>query len=238
MGARRWPDDPGTVLGTRRPRQSPDGGCGHRPRRPRSSADAHDVHDGAARHRLRAGRHELRRTSASMGPRGGTHRRADPEVPRRTGRRPPRRRGGTTVSAPGAQGALDRSADVLFRVEGQVGTIRRPTLQGAILSKAAALEITGDDTTRHLVDIATLGALVTRRDDVGANITATERRRALTAAALIRRDATYARLAGVDPSVSERLRLAFTEPPLAAPRTSDGGRIRRADPGHPADRGR
>ncbi|OUD81528.1 hypothetical protein CMMCAS02_01255 [Clavibacter michiganensis subsp. michiganensis] len=92
MGARRWPDDPGTVLGTRRPRQSPDGGCGHRPRRPRSSADAHDVHDGAARHRLRAGRHELRRTSASMGPRGGTHRRADPEVPRRTGRRPPRRR--------------------------------------------------------------------------------------------------------------------------------------------------
>ncbi len=162
-------------------------------------------------------------------------------IPRFLGERADGRRGaggGTTVSAPGAQGALDRSADVLFRVEGQVGTIRRPTLLGAILSKAAALEITGDDTTRHLVDIATLGALVTRRDDVGANITATERRRALTAAALIRRDATYARLAGVDPSVSERLRLAFTEPPLAAHRTSDGGRIRRADPGHPADRGR
>ena len=162
-------------------------------------------------------------------------------IPRFLGERADGRRGaggGTTVSAPGAQGALDRSADVLFRVEGQVGTIRRPTLQGAILSKAAALEITGDDSTRHLVDIATLGALVTRRDDVGANITATERRRALAAAALIRRDATYARLAGVDPSVSERLRLAFTEPPLAAPRASDRPRTHPRAPGGTTGRGR
>lgn len=162
-------------------------------------------------------------------------------IPRFLGERADGRRGaggGTTVSAPGAQGALDRSADVLFRVEGQVGTIRRPTLQGAILSKAAALEITGGDSTRHLVDIATPDALVTRRDRVTEGITPTERRRALAAAALMRRDATYARLAGVDPSVSERLRLAFAAPPLAAPRISDDGRIRRADPGRPADRGR
>jgi hypothetical protein len=167
--------------------------------------------------------------------------RIDVLIPRFLGERADSRRGaggGTTVAAPGTQGALDRSADVRFRVEGGVGTIRRPTLQGAILSKAAALEIAGDDSTRHLIDIATLGALVTRRDRVGEGITTTERRRALAAAALIQRDDAYARRAGVDPSVAERLKLAFSTPARDAPRTSGATRMRRRDPGRPTDRGR
>ncbi|WP_244629195.1 hypothetical protein [Clavibacter capsici] len=70
--------------------------------------------------------------------------RIDVLIPRFLGERADRRRGvggGTTLSAPGTQGALDRSMDVRFRAEDREGTIRRPTLQGAILSKAAAVEI-------------------------------------------------------------------------------------------------
>ncbi|MFT2752917.1 hypothetical protein [Clavibacter sp. Sh2088] len=78
---------------------------------------------------------------------------------------------------------------------------------------------------------------MTRRDRVGEGISAIERMRALAAAALLRRDPTYARLAGVDPSVAERLRLAFTAPaqPEASARRGSGAR---RDPGVSPDRGR
>ncbi|OUE29496.1 hypothetical protein BFL35_14910 [Clavibacter michiganensis] len=166
--------------------------------------------------------------------------RIDVLIPRFLGERADRRRGvggGTTISAPGTQGALDRSMDVRFRVEDREGTIRRPTLQGAILSKAAAVEIPGDDSTRHLVDIATLGTLVTRRDRVGDGITAVERTRALSAAALLRRDPAYARMAGVETSVAERLRLAFATPARPAGRAPGSSDLRR-DPGRPTERDR
>jgi hypothetical protein len=144
--------------------------------------------------------------------------RVDVLIPRFLGARADGRRGvggGTTLAAPGAQGALDRSVDVVFRIEGRLGTVRRPTLQGAILAKAAAVQITGDDATRHLIDVATLGALLTRRDQIAAGITATERTRVLAAAALLRKDPAHARMAGVDATVADRLRAAFLPRPAS-----------------------
>jgi hypothetical protein len=123
--------------------------------------------------------------------------------------------GGTTIAAPGTQGALWRSVPIGISVDGREGIVPRPTLQGALLSKAAAVEIVGDDDARHLVDIATLGALITRRDGVAEGITETERRRILAATSLLARDPRLIRVAGVDETVIERLRLAFARPVLA-----------------------
>jgi len=133
-------------------------------------------------------------------------------IPRFLGERAERRQGvggGTTIPAPGAQGALWRARPVALEVNGRTGTVIRPTLQGALLAKAAAVEIVGDDPERHLTDIATLAALITRRDRVDEEITATERRRILAAAALIDRDPRVVRAAGVDQTAVDRLRLAF-----------------------------
>ena len=133
-------------------------------------------------------------------------------IPRFLGERAAGRRGatgGTTIAAPGAQGALWRAVPVEFVVNGRTGIVPRPTLQGALLSKAAAVEIVGADPDRHLSDIATLAALVTRRDAVGADLTKTERRRVLSAVARIRRDPSVLRAAGVDEVTLERLQLAI-----------------------------
>jgi hypothetical protein len=133
-------------------------------------------------------------------------------IPRFLGERASSRRGvtgGTTLAAPGAQGAVDRARPVKVRVNGRDGIVSRPTLQGALLAKAAAVEIPGDDHTRHLVDIATLGSLVSRRDRVAADVTETERRRIRAALSLIERDPLVCRVADVDPIVIDRLRLAF-----------------------------
>jgi len=133
-------------------------------------------------------------------------------VPRFLGERASSRRGvggGTTLAAPGAQGALDRARPIEVRVNGRDGVVSRPTLQGALLAKAAAVEIPGDDHTRHLVDIATLGSLVSRRDRVASDVTDTERRRIRAALSLIEGNPLVCRVAGVDPIVVERLRLAF-----------------------------
>lgn len=133
-------------------------------------------------------------------------------IPRFLGERASSRRGitgGTTLAAPGAQGAVDRARVVKVRVNGRDGAVLRPTLQGALLAKAAAVEIPGDDHTRHLVDIATLGSLVSRRDRVATDVTETERRRIRAALSLIERDPLICRVADVDPIVVDRLRLAF-----------------------------
>ena len=94
-------------------------------------------------------------------------------------------------------------------MNGRDGVVSRPTLQGALLAKAPAVEIPGDDHTRHLVDIATLGSLVSRRDRVASDATDTERRRIRAALSLIEGNPLVGRVAGVDPIVVERLRLAF-----------------------------
>jgi hypothetical protein len=128
--------------------------------------------------------------------------------PRADGRRG--RGGGTTVAAPGTQGALDRSVVIDVSVNGRVGRLLRPTLQGALFSKAAAVDqLAGQDNTRHLVDIATLASLVRRSDRIGDGVTPDERRRLLGATALIRRDPALARRAGVEVDVVDAVRLAL-----------------------------
>lgn len=118
--------------------------------------------------------------------------------------------GGTTVAAPGTQGALDRSTEVEVRVNDRVGRVRRPTLQGALLSKAAAADqLPGQDNTRHLIDIATLAGLVRRQDMIGARVSPDERRRLLGATARIKSDPSLAQRAGVEASVVDVIRLAF-----------------------------
>ncbi|WIB79026.1 hypothetical protein DEJ28_07980 [Curtobacterium sp. MCPF17_002] len=140
-------------------------------------------------------------------------------IPRFLGERAERRRGatgGTTIAAPGTQGALRRAEPVTVEVNGRRGTVLRPTLKGALLSKAAAVEIVGADPTRHLMDIATLAALVTRRDRIADAITPTERRRVMAATAMLERSPSIARAARVDETAVKRLRLAMAGAPSEA----------------------
>lgn len=62
-------------------------------------------------------------------------------IPRHVGEKAASRKGvsgGTTITTPGGQQALDRAVDVDVVVEGAAGTVRRPTLLGALVAKAAA----------------------------------------------------------------------------------------------------
>jgi hypothetical protein len=118
--------------------------------------------------------------------------------------------GGTTIAAPGTQGALFRAAEMEVEVNGRTGRLMRPTLQGALLSKAAAVDqIVGQDNFRHLVDIAALASLASRADRIGEDITSTERRRLLAAASRIERDPSISARAGVDPAAIEVIRIAL-----------------------------
>jgi len=74
--------------------------------------------------------------------------------------------GAPTLAAPGAQGALDRSELVNAIVDGERGTVPRPTLVGAIAAKAAALEIADDPSwRRHVQDLTVLSTIIRRADD-------------------------------------------------------------------------
>lgn len=75
--------------------------------------------------------------------------------------------GGTTLAAPGAQKALDRSEWVHVTVGEVSGVVPRPTLVGAISAKAAALEIVNDPQwRRHVQDMTILSTLITAGDDM------------------------------------------------------------------------
>jgi len=74
--------------------------------------------------------------------------------------------GAPTLAAPGAQGALDRSELINAIVDGERGTVPRPTLVGAIAAKAAALEIADDPSwRRHVQDLTVLSTIIRRADD-------------------------------------------------------------------------
>ncbi|CAN5163865.1 hypothetical protein BH09ACT10_BH09ACT10_11110 [soil metagenome] len=73
--------------------------------------------------------------------------------------------GSRTVETPGAQQALNRSEVVEVTVGGRVGFVRRPSLIGALVGKAAAHSITSDSFKgRHLLDFAMLASMVSRQD--------------------------------------------------------------------------
>ena len=110
-----------------------------------------------------------------MGPWRGSDRRADPDG---LGKRAAKRRGvtgGTTLSTPGAQQALVRSAPVLVEVGEASGTVWRPSMIGALVAKAAAYGVSDSARDRHLVDFAILASMVTRSDGIADHVTQRDR---------------------------------------------------------------
>lgn len=85
-------------------------------------------------------------------------------IPRHLGERAEKRTGvtgGTTIAAPGTQQALDRTERLEVEVSGTTGWVRRPSLLGALVGKAATTQILIDGAAeRHLADFATLAALL------------------------------------------------------------------------------
>ncbi|GAA0994095.1 hypothetical protein [Subtercola frigoramans] len=158
--------------------------------------------------------------SVTEGAKGVQHRlvkgdaQIDVLIPRFLGERADNRLGVTgarTIAAPGGQGALDRAQPVDFEINGVMGTVLRPTLQGAIVAKASGLLIgEGAKGDRHLNDLAILASLVTRRDAVSVGLPRTERirvRRALSA--ILERPALHLGV-GVDAATVEAVREQFS----------------------------
>ncbi|NQX27826.1 hypothetical protein HQQ81_10795 [Microbacteriaceae bacterium VKM Ac-2854] len=89
-------------------------------------------------------------------------------IPRFLGERATKRKGvfgGTTLSTPGAQSALDASEVVSVDIAGRIGSILRPRLSGAIVAKATAFGVSQDrDPRRHLLDVLVLATLLRRED--------------------------------------------------------------------------
>jgi hypothetical protein len=84
--------------------------------------------------------------------------------------------GGTTLATPGAQQAMKRSEPVTVQVDEAVGTIRRPSMLGALVAKAAAFSVPSDPAKeRHLMDFATLAAMTRGSDRIGQQLTARDR---------------------------------------------------------------
>lgn len=75
--------------------------------------------------------------------------------------------GTETIETYGAQQAVDRSERVEVEVGGRQGSVRRPTLLGALVGKAAAIRIAVDpDAVRHIHDFAVLTTLIRPGDAV------------------------------------------------------------------------
>lgn len=86
--------------------------------------------------------------------------------------------GGTTISTPGGQGALDRAQRVEIIYQGRTTSINRPSLMGAIVMKSAAYSNKVDSyRDRHLIDVAVLASLVGAVDAVGFTISNEERKK-------------------------------------------------------------
>lgn len=118
--------------------------------------------------------------SAGASPGGHQHRwirgsaSIDVLIPRGVGPRAAARRGatgGTTVEAPGAQQALDRTEGVEVQLGDVRGLIPRPNLHGSLVAKAAAYTILVDTyRERHLIDFAVLASMVARADRIGEQL--------------------------------------------------------------------
>jgi hypothetical protein len=91
-------------------------------------------------------------------------------IPRHLGQRASSRKGaggGTTLETPGAQQALVRSQEVAVTVGERTGTVRRPSLLGALVAKAAANTVVLDPARRrHLLDFLVLTTLIEADDRV------------------------------------------------------------------------
>lgn len=151
---------------------------GAAPARPTDDLDAVlDVRaDGRILHRFTSVLVALGFTSAGTSPAGHQHRwtrgpaQIDVLIPRRVGERAAGRRGvhgGTTLETPAAQQALDRSSVVEVTAAGVDGRVRRPSLLGALVAKAAAHTVVVDPgRARHRADFAVLTTLIAPSDRI------------------------------------------------------------------------
>lgn len=86
--------------------------------------------------------------------------------------------GSPTLSTKGGTQALQRSEVVEVNVDGREGSVRRPSLVGALVGKAAAQGNVGDhDPRRHRRDLVVLAGLVTARDFADAKLSKKDRQR-------------------------------------------------------------
>lgn len=87
--------------------------------------------------------------------------------------------GAHTVQVPGGTQALDRAQPIELEVAGRAGYVIRPSLLGALVGKAAAMEIPVDpNKERHRDDFVTLAGLITNPSGMKDLVGAKDRRRA------------------------------------------------------------
>ncbi|WP_285616264.1 hypothetical protein [Kineosporia sp. NBRC 101677] len=111
-----------------------------------------------------------------------------------------------TLPTPDGTQALDRSESVLVSVEGREGSVRRPTLVGALVMKAAAHSAVGDPAKgRHRSDFLTLASLIAARDFREVELTKKDRRRLADMIAAVRADAQL--MTGAEDSANTLSRL-------------------------------
>ncbi|GAA1750708.1 hypothetical protein [Aeromicrobium alkaliterrae] len=87
--------------------------------------------------------------------------------------------GSPTVETPAGQIAVDLSELVDVQVGDRIGRVRRPTLMGALIAKAAAdttVSVSGATAGRHLEDFVTMSAMLKVPDLAGSPSTKTQRR--------------------------------------------------------------
>lgn len=172
------------------------------PNRPTDDGDA--VLDVRAQptilHQVTAALVEVGFESAGESPEGHQHRwirgdaTIDVLIPENVGERAAARlgvTGATTLEARGSRQALDRAELVTVSHEGRQARIWRPNLLGALVLKAAAYTVPLDQAVkRHLLDFAVLSTLITRGDQLVAQMSDRDRRRLGNAIAAIRADGT------------------------------------------------
>jgi len=147
--------------------------------------------------------------------------------------------GATTLEAPGVQQAVDRVEDVDVAIMGRDGAVPRPTLLGALVAKAAALEIPIDPgRKRHMHDFVVLTTLIRPDDDI-ASATKSDRARIANMLGRLANEPSWKTIVGGAEGL-ERLKLALEDGPSVAPavrREPDWARkpARRVEPGRSPD---
>lgn len=117
--------------------------------------------------------------------------------------------GSPTLPTAGGTQALQRSETVAVTVDGREGFVRRPSLVGALVVKAAAHTNPGDqDLRRHRRDFVALAGLISASDFAGVSLTKTDRRRLRSIVTAIECDRELLVEAAGAPNAIARLRLA------------------------------
>lgn len=97
--------------------------------------------------------------------------------------------GSPTLSTQGGTQALERSGVVAVRVDGREGFVRRPSLVGALVVKAAAHTNVGDrDLRRHRRDFLVIASLITAGDFSSEKLSQKDRQRLRTMLVAIQKD--------------------------------------------------